>query len=57
VTLPGLEGRYVFLYQGDDTFLAENDPELSVTFTMVGGEAVGFVVFRRGITTRARLVR
>jgi CubicO group peptidase (beta-lactamase class C family) len=56
VTLPGLEGRYRLLNQGNDRFQAESDPEISVTFNRNGQAVVGFVLVRYGITMRGRRV-
>lgn len=56
VDLPGVEGRYVLLNQGDHAFLAEEDPEIAVTFTVENGRATGFVLVRRGITMPATRV-
>jgi CubicO group peptidase (beta-lactamase class C family) len=56
VTVPGAEGRYVFQYQGDHTFVAADDSEVSVTFSLVDGRVVGMVVYRAGITVRGTRV-
>jgi CubicO group peptidase (beta-lactamase class C family) len=56
IDTPGLEGRYRLLYQGGDSFLADGDPELSITFSGAGDEVVGFVLVRHGITMRARRI-
>lgn len=56
VPLPGLEGRYVLLYQGDDTFLAASDSEISVGFELTDGVAAGFTLVRKGITMHAMMV-
>lgn len=54
VTVPGLEGRYLLLNQGNHVFQAADDSEVVLTFTVRDGQAVGFVLLRRGITMRAR---
>ena len=56
VGVPGFQGRYALLHQGDHVFQAAEDEELALTFTLRGGRAVGFQVVRRGITMRARRV-
>jgi hypothetical protein len=56
VTAPGVDGRYVFQYQGDHTFVAADDSEVSVTFSLVDGRVVGMVVYRAGITVRGTRV-
>ena len=58
VTVPGLEGRLLFLYQGNDVFQAESDPDVTVEFQMTdAGVADGFVLYRKGLTLRATRVR
>jgi CubicO group peptidase (beta-lactamase class C family) len=56
IDAPGLEGRYGLLYQGDDTFQAEADPELTLQFPDTPARTDGFVLVRHGITMRARRV-
>jgi CubicO group peptidase (beta-lactamase class C family) len=56
VPLPGLEGQYVLLYQGDDRFLAASDSEISVGFEVTNGTADGFTLVRKGITMHAMMV-
>lgn len=52
----GEEARYRLLYQGEQRFQAEDDPQVSVTFTLADGVAVEFVLVRYGITMRGRRV-
>jgi hypothetical protein len=56
VTAPGVDGRYVFQYQGDHTFVAADDSEVSFTFSLVDGRVIGMFVYRAGITARGTRV-
>ena len=56
VSIPGVEGHYEFLYQGDNNFVAAADSEISVTFETEEESVTGFVLLHKGITMRGRRV-
>ncbi len=56
VNVPGAEGQYLLLHQGNHTFQAQSDPQVSLTFTMREGTATGFELSRTGISARATRV-
>lgn len=57
VNLPRVSGRFVFLNQGEETFRAQDDPQMVVTFELTDdGSVTGFVLRQRGITTHAQRV-
>jgi CubicO group peptidase (beta-lactamase class C family) len=58
VRLPRLAGRYTLLYQGDDLFVSETDPDVRLTFSeRDDGSIDGFVLRNRGIVMEARRLR
>ncbi|MEM7416071.1 MAG: serine hydrolase domain-containing protein [Gemmatimonadota bacterium] len=57
VSTPGIEGRYVMLYQGDLTFFAQTDPSIIARFDEpADGEPLAFTLEHKGITLRGRKV-
>lgn len=57
VSMPGIEGRYVMLYQGELTFVAEADPSIIARFDEAeSGRPLTFTLEHKGITLRGRKV-
>jgi len=56
VPLPAGERRYVLLYQGDATFQARGDPEITLRFDDDAAKPDGFDLSLHGITMRGRRV-
>jgi CubicO group peptidase (beta-lactamase class C family) len=56
VSVPGVEGRYVLLNQGQNVFQAESDSQVSLRFAVENGVAEAFVLSHKGITMRGTRV-
>ncbi len=56
ISVPGLEGRYTLLYQGENNFQVQSDSETVARFQLQGGMAQGFVLDHQGITMRGRRI-
>jgi hypothetical protein len=52
VPVPGIQGSHTMLYQGDETFISQSDPDVFATFTRTGDRPDGFVLTHKGITMR-----
>jgi CubicO group peptidase (beta-lactamase class C family) len=55
VPVPGIQGSHTMLYQGDETFISQSDPDVFATFTRTDGRADGFMLTHKGITMRGVL--
>jgi hypothetical protein len=44
------------LYQGNEHFVSQSDPDVQATFTRRDGDVVGFVLDHKGITMRGERI-
>lgn len=56
VSVPGVQGRHTMLYQGNEHFISQSDPDVQATFTRRDGEVVSFVLDHKGITMRGERI-